>query len=235
MESHGKAGLIQVSQATAALLEDAGKGQWLTKRKDQVEAKGKGTMETYWINLSNKVENPRVSTRALEDPSTAQPRDVNAQRQRLINWNVDLLSRLLTNIVTQRHHSPTHQLSGEESKSVFAGMQEHSKAISTPRDEVTEVIVLPRSSSKGSIEESNESVLDPVVADQLKDLVAEISSLYHNNHFHSFEHACNVTMSARKFLCRVVKPDAGGSLETIDGYTFGITNDPLGKLLALML
>lgn len=49
MESNGQGNAIQCSQATADLIIAAQKGHWLTKRKDLVEAKGKGSMQTYWI------------------------------------------------------------------------------------------------------------------------------------------------------------------------------------------
>lgn len=50
MESNGEGSKIQVSEATAQLLIKAGKQGWLEKRKDLVKAKGKGEMQTYWVN-----------------------------------------------------------------------------------------------------------------------------------------------------------------------------------------
>lgn len=49
MESNGQGGKIQVSQATADLLAADGKTNWLVKRQELVAAKGKGEMQTYWI------------------------------------------------------------------------------------------------------------------------------------------------------------------------------------------
>lgn len=49
MESNGQGNAIQCSQATADLVIMAQKGHWLTKRNDLVEAKGKGSMQTYWV------------------------------------------------------------------------------------------------------------------------------------------------------------------------------------------
>ena len=51
MESHGKKGKIHVSEATAALIQAAGKPEWIAQRSDQIEAKGKGVMQTYWVNV----------------------------------------------------------------------------------------------------------------------------------------------------------------------------------------
>ncbi|CAB9501058.1 Receptor-type guanylate cyclase gcy [Seminavis robusta] len=52
MESNGQKGRIHVSQSTADSLVAAGRSHWLTKREDLVEAKGKGSMQTYWVNIS---------------------------------------------------------------------------------------------------------------------------------------------------------------------------------------
>ncbi len=59
MESTGRRGRIQISQATAELLEAAGKGHWFIPREEMVEAKGKGLMQTYWL-LSRKA--PTIKT-----------------------------------------------------------------------------------------------------------------------------------------------------------------------------
>lgn len=50
MESTGECNRIQVSANTAELLrEKHGKGHWLQARAEQVEVKGKGLMQTYWL------------------------------------------------------------------------------------------------------------------------------------------------------------------------------------------
>ena len=49
MESNCRKGKIQVSETTANCLRADGKGGWLIPRKDVVQAKGKGAMQTYWI------------------------------------------------------------------------------------------------------------------------------------------------------------------------------------------
>ena len=49
MESNGEPGRIHCSQATADALKARGKGLWLTPREEKVVAKGKGELQTYWI------------------------------------------------------------------------------------------------------------------------------------------------------------------------------------------
>ena len=48
-ESNGQPNRIQVTEKTALLLVQAGKSNWLTKREDIIEAKGKGKLQTYWL------------------------------------------------------------------------------------------------------------------------------------------------------------------------------------------
>jgi class 3 adenylate cyclase len=64
MESKGVPNKIHVSEATAEALRAAGKGAWLTKRDEQIEAKGKGLMQTYFAE-------PRGSSCASELDASA--------------------------------------------------------------------------------------------------------------------------------------------------------------------
>lgn len=66
MESHGKRGRIQVSEQTADLLMEAGKGSWIKRRSDMIEAKGKGLLATWW--LDPKLDNLFSSATASPDP-----------------------------------------------------------------------------------------------------------------------------------------------------------------------
>ncbi|CAB9521724.1 Receptor-type guanylate cyclase gcy [Seminavis robusta] len=51
MESTGKPWKIQASEETAELLRLAGKDDWVRPREELVEAKGKGTLMTYWVEI----------------------------------------------------------------------------------------------------------------------------------------------------------------------------------------
>jgi class 3 adenylate cyclase len=61
MESTGKRDKIQLSKATADILVEAGKLTWIEERKDLVEAKGKGTLQTYWLRIRGTRGNRRSS------------------------------------------------------------------------------------------------------------------------------------------------------------------------------
>mmetsp|Transcript_17163 Transcript_17163/g.47039 ORF Transcript_17163/g.47039 Transcript_17163/m.47039 type:complete len:97 (+) Transcript_17163:37-327(+) len=52
MESTGAKGRIQCSEATAECIRTARKEHWVVPRDDAVNAKGKGEMQTYWLDLS---------------------------------------------------------------------------------------------------------------------------------------------------------------------------------------
>jgi class 3 adenylate cyclase len=53
MESTGAPSRIQISTQTADLLVAAGKSDWISKREDEVLAKGKGNLQTYWLKIKN--------------------------------------------------------------------------------------------------------------------------------------------------------------------------------------
>jgi class 3 adenylate cyclase len=67
MESNGMANRIHCSQSTADQLTVAGKDQWLVKREDLVEAKGKGAMQTYWVKPHGYVSSGSALSTKQED------------------------------------------------------------------------------------------------------------------------------------------------------------------------
>ena len=68
MESNSVEGRIHVSQATADALILAGKKAWLTPREDVIEAKGKGKMQTYWVEtVGNTTMTVTGSERSFSD------------------------------------------------------------------------------------------------------------------------------------------------------------------------
>jgi hypothetical protein len=60
MEHTSSRNRIQVSSDTAALLEKAGKTNWLVPREDLVPVKGKGDMKTYWLVVDDCVGSDNV-------------------------------------------------------------------------------------------------------------------------------------------------------------------------------
>lgn len=54
MESNGLANRIHVSEETATALRAKGKSSWLTPRPDKIVAKGKGELQTYFVDIAVK-------------------------------------------------------------------------------------------------------------------------------------------------------------------------------------
>jgi hypothetical protein len=123
MESTGMPNKIQVSQRTAELIIEAGKGNWLKAREDLVHAKGKGDMQTYWLHPTKRGPKSQISSIAdLETDSSTGSLSGDASEasaigdfgfgndqklQRLVDWNVAIFEGLLADIVDSRRTNQT--------------------------------------------------------------------------------------------------------------------------------
>jgi class 3 adenylate cyclase len=67
MESTGLSGKIQVSEETAELIRRDGESRWLFKRDTTITAKGKGELQTYWVEPQRA--SCKISKFFLEDNS----------------------------------------------------------------------------------------------------------------------------------------------------------------------
>ncbi|CAJ1963472.1 unnamed protein product [Cylindrotheca closterium] len=227
LESTGKTNQIQVSQATANLINASGKSHWIRKREEMVEARGKGQMQTYWVKhkaSSAERSDSFTGSRSVDSSERIQVGSKTAGvRKTLIEWQIELLSRLLKQII---YHRKTK--SGSKSENFASNV--YGKGL--PRDEIAEKISMPAfapNSSKRDIDIDSIELSAEVVL-QLEDLATSIAQLYHDNSFHNYEHACHVTMSANKLLQRIVVPKFQASTEfskRAHDYTYGLTSDPL--------
>lgn len=104
MESNGQRGKIQVSQATADLVMEAGKESWLTPRTEKVAAKGKGMLQTYWLDPSKGQRGSSSGGPGSDSdfvPSESNdPLDRAQKNTRLIEWMVELLMEDVKKIVS---------------------------------------------------------------------------------------------------------------------------------------
>ena len=140
---------------------------------------------------------------------------------RLIDWSVEILQRLLRKVVAMRGGhvivDPTKNFD------MMPGRQEGKTVL----DEVKEIITLPSEAATYDVNPSSVK-LPTEVYFQLRDYVKAIAGMYQDNPFHSFEHATHVTMSVTKLLARVVTPNIADCNEKdLHQYTYGITSDPL--------
>ncbi|KAL3916977.1 MAG: hypothetical protein SGILL_004926, partial [Bacillariaceae sp.] len=215
MESTGVAGRIQISESTAGLLEKSGKLTWFFPREDKVSAKGKGMLQTYWLhtNAPTSIETDR--TEAASSMSSESCRRLlvlqepvrDAKTERLVNWFVEILGSLLLKIINQRRAAkvvPTDPSAMRTIESKVAGNH-------MMMNEVVEVVNLYGNDDDGTAVDTDGdelTELDPEVQKQLHLYVGTIAGMYHNNPFHSFEHASHVTMSVIKLLNRIIaRPD----------------------------
>lgn len=114
MESNGIRDKVQLSQTTADVLMTSGKAHWLKPRDQLIEAKGKGSMQTYWLNLGTKKafsattdnsEDVDDGTGLCDDPSrqaTSNHDDddeFNEKQERLVDWMVEILVERLKTMV----------------------------------------------------------------------------------------------------------------------------------------
>lgn len=244
MESTGIPNCIQVSQETSDLLKKDGRDSWLRSRDTKVQAKGKGDLQTYLLNI-NGVENMSRSGHSRGDQSKSEnsdtdfdpilpmvdPMELEAKRNRVAEWTVEVMAGVIKTLVAARRN---HGIKTEPKSKIEALEHSYLQQQSSSRtviDEVAECIVLPDYHAKTSsreIEDPGNVVLDPEVVEELRNYVQTIASLYNDNPFHNFDHANHVVMSVNKLLSRIVAPDLDNSTaKNLHDYTFGITSDPL--------
>jgi hypothetical protein len=259
IENSGERNKIHLSTETAELLEAAGKGHWIKKRDDLVQTKGKGTIQTYWLltkfrAVEDETENGEeeeedapvveaaatppqkidLEIRAAQDAAKKVVVD-DAKVQRLINWNVDVLGRLMRQIVARRGAQDDVKLTEVETSDTVLESPNNRQVI----EEVREIIALPGFDKVAAERQLQvDSIqLDDKIQAQLRTFVFRIAATYRDNSFHCFEHASHVTMSVVKLLSRIVAPEIvlarsmperGEEIaSTLHDHTYGITSDPL--------
>jgi 3'5'-cyclic nucleotide phosphodiesterase len=221
-----------------------------------VVAKGKGEMQTYWLEIAPKDSQSTSDRKSTSSASSGNEEDANVidttsvmkplqqdpKTTRLVDWNVDVLLRLLKLIVSRRKSC---SIPPSEKHAPMEERYKSEQYVTSPLDEVKEIITLPAFIEAKQQEDPEEIVLPNEVGLQLQDYVSNVAALYNNNPFHSFEHASHVTMSVVKLLSRIVAPqqldDASESYHdekamqsTLHDHTYGITSDPLTQFSCVL-
>ncbi|CAB9529947.1 Receptor-type guanylate cyclase gcy [Seminavis robusta] len=241
IESTSIGNKIHLSDRTAQLICAAGKGAWVERRSEKVHLKGKGTMETYWLNAQVRAglmragsvcgsmvsdQNDRVEQATYHSPALSD------HTRRLVEWNIESLSRLLRQIVAYRKTTST------TTKTLKKVVEEGGPST---LDEVAEVIALPGFDQQTACKKVDPDtiVLGPDVMKQLYSYVSWVAQSYNDNPFHNFEHASHVMMSIMKLLSRIVAPELEMAPDTdekdrisriaaqLHDNTYGITSDPM--------
>eukprot|EP00980_Cylindrotheca_fusiformis_P013629 scaffold3508_cov113-Cylindrotheca_fusiformis.AAC.9 len=250
MEHSGERNRVQISQATADLLAEAGFSHWMTPRESTLCLNGKGNMQTYWISKNKPtrlatldgqstqaetvatVANSELTERS-EDSDTGEGMD---KAERLVEWTVTILTPLLQQIIASREGDvqDIQSLSAAENVTGHGrtALEEFVPIIPLKRFDGDELRLRP---DPNSIDIGNE------VRSQLRTYLFIVAGMYHDNPFHNFEHAIHVTASVKKLMSRIVNMDEGNGLEiknpdismdSVDladlaGHSYGITSDPL--------
>jgi len=170
--------------------------------------------------------------------------------RRLIKWNTAVLESILTKVVIQR--------SEQQRKSFFKPNKKSAKYDDSEvfSKQIAESVDIPRfnraaMSSTWLMPSRDKVKLIPALArEELRAYVTRIASRYRDVHFHNFEHASHVTMSAQKLINKVVLRDAAeysssarkneeekksgdgkGKNDKADLFfsTYGISADPLAQ------
>lgn len=262
MESTGLPRRIQISKETADILQASGKGRWIIQRQDTVVAKGKGELQTFWLAYHHETNSETVSSRKDGSESSeiseysagsfmepveeddeyddedlsSHAKEAHAKAHRLVDWNKEVLVRLLKAIVARRQarneSKPSEEF--EEDFSRETGV--------TVLDEVAEVVTLPAFDSSVTRKEVKPETiqLDKAVEDEVGKYIASIASMYRENPFHNFDHASHVTLSVSKLLARIVAPtdfdfaNNATRSQMLHDHTYGITSDPLTQFSCIL-
>jgi class 3 adenylate cyclase len=244
MESTGMRGRIQVSSTTAEALKNDNKGSWLTQRSDNVVAKGKGVMSTYWLalkkagqSLSSDEEFAELDNKGLSRSSRSSS-VMDQKEARVVDWVCEILVKQIKKVVIVHQRCPFASQSNRDMK-----FQVQDGKICL--DEVQDAIRTPDFNpdvAEATLDHDLIQVPEAITND-IRDYVAMIAASYKCNTFHNFEHACHVTMSVAKLLGRVVTPDISSNqgesvtdqkarnqmAAQIHDFTHGLTSDPLAS------
>ena len=195
MESTGYPDCIQISQDTADLLISAGKLGWIKPRADMVNAKGKGLMQTYFLEMAKKatqssngdssiVDSTDFSDGMRELTETAGnsnefgiPLAITSKNSRLVEWIAEVLMGLIKEIAVRR--SQQNKRSRPRSGSDLILKSEGCQVI----HEVKEIISLPNIASNDIKNDTFNPIvdIDPQVGEQLRHYLARVAAMYQDN------------------------------------------------------
>lgn len=115
MESTGKPKRIQVSGATAELLIEAGKENWVQLRDDLVNAKGKGLVQTYWVfPKSNSMSSDSVKSLGDSIGSMKGQIVTNQEKINSLDSSVQLKTRTKRSLVAEGTSPSFHSTNTSE-------------------------------------------------------------------------------------------------------------------------
>jgi hypothetical protein len=188
MESTGFPNCIQISKATADLLIAAGKQAWLKPRTDMINAKGKGLMQTYFLEISRNVANSSNggSSNAdlsvpddtlVEQPGLCSNIQISTKNARLVDWIAETLIVCLKEIAVSRSY-----VNQRSKRHLLSEAFIETNISSSVLDEVKEIVTLPSACMREGNKLNSKTVdVDPIVGQQLRHYLSKISLMYPEN------------------------------------------------------
>mmetsp|Transcript_23757 Transcript_23757/g.56090 ORF Transcript_23757/g.56090 Transcript_23757/m.56090 type:complete len:854 (+) Transcript_23757:377-2938(+) len=186
------------------------------------------------------------------------------QIQRLVNWNTEVLVRLLKQVAAKRLGSGQEVVSWTDDNEPSLPPRDDG---ATALDEVNDHIDLPGFTVQRRPVDPAKVELPPEVVDQLKKYILAVSEAYYDNPFHCLQHASQVTTALTKLLSRIVVKQLEGEEEEeyvgavmedlededdddeeeqdeeemtakvaphLHNHTYGITSDPLAQFAVVL-
>jgi hypothetical protein len=205
MESTGEKNKIQISFETSTLLANAGKSNWFVPRQEVVQDNLNGTIATYWLRVANSSHDDARSQHSNEknisivpdtiiglafpadpDAPNVELRQANDKILRLIDWNLDVLMRVLQQIAVRRNTARRRCSTDTIISTAFRSKDEEDD--SQPRngtvlEQVAEIIHLPKFDREVILREKGVDSIEvpPEVEEQLRSYLSRIASMYRSN------------------------------------------------------
>lgn len=171
----GMSNRVHLSEATAKLLIQAGKQNWVEEREGKIYTQEKGELQTFWLTRYRKSPNHAADGRSIADTN---PSDDGGEDDfygldsegRWIEWNTEVLRTMLKNVASRREErrgSGDHRLISLDAP---GGM---------PLEEVKEIIELPAFDKEVArrLRERGDRDVPAEVVDELRDYVTQVSVL----------------------------------------------------------
>ena len=173
-------GRIHLSQETVDQLPEKIRSEWAKPREQLVGGNGAPGTRTYWLS---------TSALAMSDESkrNSSARDLMASESeadripRLVDWNVQILKRVLNQMASQRSAALSSKPLNEDT--VDRQLRDGKLVI----DEVEEVVKLPKYSITRSRSFNNQILVEvsDEVEEQLREYITAIAHSYKGNPFHN--------------------------------------------------
>jgi len=178
MESTGTRGKIQVSQATADILISAGKTAWVKPREDEIMAKGKGTLRTFWCEVAKTAATSSGSSEVGSSNGVGESPEKHAlsnKNDRLVSWMTELFKSYVKEMVAARDGM---------AKGRYGAASRYVPNEGPPLDEVVEVIELAKFDAKSATQtlrqKGKEVDIPEEVVSLMREFIYTIAGEYHD-------------------------------------------------------